>query len=173
MPVRDDYNWIGATCHMTRNILIHLTVLLCVLFTGLLIGPRGKTQKELEQRTGAKILFRGRGSSKDNLPTGHPDDDDELHVTVEGPSDSVEKAVTELEEIFRNPAKADELKQQQLRNLANINDSQSSSIYGPSGGSTSSGATGPIGEIRHEGGEYIVDLEVPNNLVGACNQKTS
>ena len=137
------------------------------IWLGLLIGPRGKTQKDLEQRTGAKILFRGRGASKDGLPTGHPDDDEELHVSVEGPSDSVEKAVLELEDIFQNPQKADQLKQQQLRNLADLNGQQSSSIYGPGSGSGgSSGAGGPVGEMRHEGGEYVMDLEVPNNLVG-------
>lgn len=134
-----------------------------------MIGPRGKTQKELEQRTGAKIVFRGRGSSKDGVPTGHPDEEEELHVSVEGPSDAVEKAVLELEDIFQNPGKADQLKQQQLRNLSDLNGSQgqqSSSIYGPGNGGSASGVTGPIGEIRMEAGEYIVDLEVPNNLVG-------
>ena len=129
--------------------------------SGLLIGPRGKTQKELEQRTGAKIIFRGRGSTKDNIPTGHPDDDDDLHVSVEGPSDSVEKAVAELEAIFHNPQKATELKQQQLKSLADMNGAtyQSNSVYGP-------GLGGPVGEIRIEGGESVLDLEVPNHLVG-------
>lgn len=120
-----------------------------------MIGPRGKTQKELEQRTGAKIVFRGRGSSKDGLPTGHPDDDEDLHVSVEGPSDSVEKAVLELEDILHNPQRAEQLKQQQLRNLSEINNS--GGIYGPgnSGGMT-------IGTA----GETILELPVPNHLVG-------
>lgn len=91
-------------------------------------------------------------------------------MAVEGPSDAVEKAILELEDIFKNPAKADQLKQQQLRNLADMNStsggSQQSSIYGPGSGGSVSGATGPIGEIRNEGGEFVVDLEVPNNLVG-------
>ena len=142
------------------------------MHVGLLIGPRGRTQKELEQRTGAKIVFRGRGSSKDGVPTGHPDEEEELHVSVEGPSDAVEKAVLELEDIFQNPEKADQLKQQQLRNLSDLNGSQgqqSNSIYGPGNGGSASGISGPIGEIRMEGGEHIVDLEVPNNLVGASS----
>lgn len=95
-------------------------------------------------------------------------------MSVEGSSDSVEKAVLELEEIFHNPEKAGQLKQQQLRNLADLNSSAApqsqgqlsgSSIYGPGYGS-SSGITGPVGEIRQEGGESICDLEVPNHLVG-------
>jgi len=31
-------------------------------YTGLLIGPKGNNQKQLEERTGCKILVRGKGS---------------------------------------------------------------------------------------------------------------
>jgi hypothetical protein len=31
-------------------------------FIGLIIGPRGKTQKEMEYRTGCKISIRGKGN---------------------------------------------------------------------------------------------------------------
>ncbi len=116
-----------------------------------MIGPRGRTQKELEHRTGAKILFRGRGAQKDGVPSGHPDDDDELHVSVEGPADCVQRAVDELEDIMFNPEKAEKLKAEQLRNL---HDSERQlSMYGPGleGKSTDDGA---------------VELQVPNHLVG-------
>lgn len=33
-------------------------------FIGLIIGPRGMTQKQMERDTGAKIAIRGRGSVK-------------------------------------------------------------------------------------------------------------
>lgn len=33
-------------------------------FIGLILGPRGSTQKRLERQTGAKIVIRGRGSQK-------------------------------------------------------------------------------------------------------------
>lgn len=33
-------------------------------FIGLILGPRGGTQKRLERQTGAKIVIRGRGSQK-------------------------------------------------------------------------------------------------------------
>lgn len=33
-------------------------------FIGLIIGPRGNTQKRMERETGAKIVIRGRGSQK-------------------------------------------------------------------------------------------------------------
>ena len=44
--------------------------------SGLLIGPRGATQKQMQEMSGAKIVIRGRGSQKDGAPpTGHPDDE--------------------------------------------------------------------------------------------------
>ena len=44
--------------------------------TGLLIGPRGATQKQMQEMSGAKIVIRGRGSQKEGAPsTGHPDDE--------------------------------------------------------------------------------------------------
>ena len=36
-----------------------------VLSTGLVIGPRGNTQKKMEGETGCKISIRGKGSLKD------------------------------------------------------------------------------------------------------------
>ena len=36
-------------------------------FKKLLIGPRGATQKALEEKFGTKIMIRGRGSQKDGV----------------------------------------------------------------------------------------------------------
>lgn len=130
-----------------------------VNYMGLIIGPRGSTQKDLEQRTGAKILFRGRGAHKEgHVPSGHPDDDDNLHIAVEGPHDAVQRAVTELEDILNNPERASRLKQEQLRNLAEMN--SANSIYGPGHGGVSSS------ESRELNGESVIELKVPNHLVG-------
>jgi len=120
-------------------------------FLGLLIGPKGITQKQLQDSTGAKILFRGRGASKDGGPsnTGHPDDNDDLHVCVEGNEDAVDRATREIEKILFNPEQAQKLKQEQLRQLAELNQS-SGDIYGPGG----------------QDGGYQVELRVPNNMVG-------
>jgi splicing factor 1 len=58
-------------------------------FIGLIIGPRGKTQKELEAKTGCKIAIRGRGSVKEGA-RGRRDgrvmegDNDPLHVVISG-----------------------------------------------------------------------------------------
>jgi hypothetical protein len=50
-------------------------------YSGLLIGPKGNSQKQLEERTGCKILVRGKGSQCQ--PTDY-EDDEELHVLVLG-----------------------------------------------------------------------------------------
>jgi far upstream element-binding protein len=113
---------------------------------GLLIGPKGSTQKQLQERTGAKILIRGKGSQKDGYTGTHPDDDDELHVAIEGSEEAVENATKEVEQILFNPEEAIKLKGEQLRTLGS---QQSSSIYGP--GTTS---------------EYQEELKVPNSMVG-------
>jgi len=131
-----------------------------VNFLGLLIGPRGKTQKEMQERTGAKILVRGKGSQKEGMSSGHPDDDDELHVSIEGPHDSVEKALAEVEEILFNPEQALRLKNEQLKNLAELS--------GPGGMINTPQSTG----MRDHYGnpmtldENSLEVKVPNNLVG-------
>ncbi|KAI3745480.1 hypothetical protein L1987_58594 [Smallanthus sonchifolius] len=37
----------------------------CYNFSGLIIGPRGNTQKRMEKEIGAKIVIRGKGSVKE------------------------------------------------------------------------------------------------------------
>lgn len=55
-------------------------------FIGLIIGPRGNTQKRLERETGTKIAIRGKGSVKDGKgrKDGKVDlyEDDDLHVAI-------------------------------------------------------------------------------------------
>lgn len=125
------------------------------LSSGLLIGPRGATQKQMQEATGAKIVFRGIGASKDGGPsnTGHEDDTDKLHVSIEGPPDAVERALHQVEQILYNPAEASRLKAEQLKNLAGINNVMSvvENIYGPGGGS---------------GDQTSVEIRIPNNMVG-------
>jgi splicing factor 1 len=58
-------------------------------FIGLIIGPRGNTQKRMEKETGAKIVIRGKGSVKEGrLQQKHdlkpdPSENEDLHVLVE------------------------------------------------------------------------------------------
>jgi hypothetical protein len=50
-------------------------------YTGLLIGPKGNNQKQLEEKTGCKILVRGKGAQNQ---TGDYEDEEDLHVLVLG-----------------------------------------------------------------------------------------
>ena len=55
-------------------------------FIGLIIGPRGNTQKRMQQESGAKIALRGRGSVKDGRAgragLADPGDNEDLHVLI-------------------------------------------------------------------------------------------
>ena len=124
-----------------------------VNFLGLLLGPRGSTQKQLQELSGAKILIRGKGSQKGGGSSGHPDDNEELHVTIEGTSEAVEKALKEVEAILFNPEEATRLKQEQLLNLAKM--SNSARGYGDMSSIVTSSS-----------GTYEMELRVPNACIG-------
>jgi splicing factor 1 len=92
-------------------------------FIGLIIGPRGLTQKQMEKDTGCKIAIRGKGSVKDGKQTSASNTDDPLHVMITAPDlvslrkaeGLVRKLVTPVEE------NQNEHKRAQLRKLAEIN----------------------------------------------------
>ena len=123
-------------------------------FLGLLLGPRGSTQKQLQELSGAKILIRGKGSQKGGGSSGHPDDNEELHVTIEGTDEAVEKALKEVEAILFNPEEASRLKQEQLLNLAQMTGTVRSTYGDMSSIVTSSSGT------------YEMELRVPNACIG-------
>ena len=58
-----DINFMGSLWIWRRkeSRIIYLKICITV---GLLIGPRGSNQKRMEEDSGAKILIRGKGSSK-------------------------------------------------------------------------------------------------------------
>ena len=127
----------------------------------------------MQEISGAKIIIRGRGSQKDGAaPTGHPDDDDELHVSIEGTDEAIEKALKEIEPLFFNPEQALKLKQEQLKNLAEINGgTPSSSGYGMGMGMAGADATYHASNklsstVMSSGDEYSLELKVPNPMVG-------
>ena len=60
-------------------------------FIGLIIGPRGRKQKELEAKTGCRISIRGRGSVKKE-----GSDDEPLHVVITGDDQQSVDAASEL-----------------------------------------------------------------------------
>ncbi|KAG8064336.1 hypothetical protein GUJ93_ZPchr0004g40228 [Zizania palustris] len=98
-------------------------------FIGLIIGPRGNTQKRMEKETGAKIVIRGKGSVKEGKllqkrdMKPDPSENEDLHVLVEADTQEaldaaagmVEKLLTPVDEVLN------EHKRQQLRELAALN----------------------------------------------------
>ena len=92
-------------------------------FIGLIIGPRGDTQKRLEQETGCKIAIRGKGSVKQGRQGKPEDETDELHVIVTGDSEeAVDRAAEKVDHLLRPIDDADnQHKQEQLRQLAIYN----------------------------------------------------
>eukprot|EP00878_Enallax_costatus_P013961 GHUV01014600.1.p1 GENE.GHUV01014600.1~~GHUV01014600.1.p1 ORF type:complete len:396 (+),score=119.09 GHUV01014600.1:265-1452(+) len=96
-------------------------------FIGLIIGPRGNTQKRMERETNCKIAIRGRGSIKEgrSRKDSKPDssENEELHVLVTAENDHdadkaydmVAKLLTPMDD------STNEHKQLQLRELAAIN----------------------------------------------------
>lgn len=97
-------------------------------FIGLIIGPRGKTQKELESKTGCKIAIRGRGSVKEGA-RGRRDgkvmegDNEPLHVVISGDDQRAVDAAADMIEqmLVVIDDEKNVHKQQQLRELALLN----------------------------------------------------
>eukprot|EP00250_Pteridium_aquilinum_P021501 c25145_g4_i1 orf=555-3518(-) len=98
-------------------------------FIGLIIGPRGNTQKRMERETGAKIVIRGKGSAKEGrLPQKRdmrpdPGENEDLHVLVEADNaDSLERAAGMVEKLLVPVDEGlNEHKRAQLRELAALN----------------------------------------------------
>ncbi|XP_074302302.1 splicing factor-like protein 1 [Silene latifolia] len=98
-------------------------------FIGLIIGPRGNTQKRMEKETGAKIVIRGKGSVKEgrlqqklNLKPDSGENED-LHVLVEADTAESLEAATGMVEKLLQPVDEvlNEHKRQQLKELASLN----------------------------------------------------
>jgi KH-domain type I len=101
-------------------------------FIGLIIGPRGMTQKQMERDTGAKISIRGRGSSTRGRMNSQPGDDDELHVLVTADTRAqLQKASALVEKLLTPIDETKNLhKQLQLRTLAQINGTLRDNMWG-------------------------------------------
>jgi len=97
-------------------------------FIGLIIGPRGNTQKRMEKETGCKIAIRGKGSikegkSKKDSSQPNPGDDDKLHVLITADNDvQLEKAARMIQDLLVPVEEGkNEHKKKQLIELALIN----------------------------------------------------
>ncbi|GLD92998.1 hypothetical protein PINS_up001590 [Pythium insidiosum] len=94
-------------------------------FIGLIIGPRGNTQKRMEKETNCKIAIRGKGSVKEGSKGKkvHSDENDDLHVLITGErEEDLERAAKEVQSLLVPvDDMKNEHKQKQLRELALIN----------------------------------------------------
>ena len=101
-----------------------------VSFMGQLIGPRGTTLKAIQKETRCKVMIRGRGTEK--AGRGRRDgravqgEGEGMHAIVEGPNaEWLDKGCKKILAIIKlavaTPDGQNELKRQQLRELAAIN----------------------------------------------------
>ena len=95
-------------------------------FFGLIIGPRGSTQKRMQTETNTKIVIRGKGSAKGGTGAAERNnafENEPLHVLIEGDVQSdVDKAKAMIEKLLIPVDEdANEHKRQQLRELALMN----------------------------------------------------
>ncbi|KAL2527267.1 splicing factor-related [Abeliophyllum distichum] len=89
-------------------------------FVGLIIGPRGNTQKKMEKETGAKIRLRGKGSSVNKKFDAS--DNEDLHVLVEaGNQQSLDASVGMVKKLLVPVADGmNNHKRAQLQELAKL-----------------------------------------------------
>lgn len=114
-------------------------------FVGLLLGPRGNTLKQIQEKSGAKLAIRGKGSVKDGKSTSLANDDDDsavsiasfshpyldfnsddLHVVITADSqkkiaEAIKLANEIIEKAITSPFGQNDLKRDQLRELAVLN----------------------------------------------------
>jgi len=96
-------------------------------FIGLIIGPRGNTQKKMQAETGAQICIRGKGSIKEGKQ-GRRDgkeqegSNDPLHVYLEADTEEqVEAAAAKIHFLINPSAELEEYKAKQIMELQIIN----------------------------------------------------
>ncbi|GEQ70986.1 hypothetical protein JCM33374_g4667 [Metschnikowia sp. JCM 33374] len=98
-------------------------------FVGLLLGPRGNTLRQLQEDSGAKLAIRGKGSVKDGKSSdgaGFSAPEDDLHVVITADTTSkIHKAIKLTNEVIEkaisSPVGQNDLKRDQLRELAVLN----------------------------------------------------
>lgn len=97
-------------------------------FIGLILGPRGNTQKRLEKDYDCKVAIRGKGSVKDGRARGPPqmEDHEPLHVVISAEGldarfriDECKKKIMDI--ITPRQDRDNDHKQAQLRELAQLN----------------------------------------------------
>ena len=95
-------------------------------FVGLLLGPRGNTLRQLEEKLGAKLAIRGKGLVKDGKSDDAGPHADDLHVVITADSQhkiavASKLAMEIVNKAIELPVGQNDLKRNQLRDLAILN----------------------------------------------------
>lgn len=98
-------------------------------FIGQILGPRGRSLADMNFRSGANIVIRGRGSTKEGRRGRHQastEENEPLHCLITADSqekvDNAKKIIeTVIEAVITTPEHANERKKEQLRELAKAN----------------------------------------------------
>ena len=132
-------------------------------FLGLIVGPRGSTQKQLEQQSGARILVRGKGASKE----GEDGSEEEQHVLILADDDAqLQRAEQLVLELLHDPQKAMVLKQQQLKEVALQQSQQDAGNGFGSSSSSSLYSSAPSALHGSSVGEHSMEMRIPSERVG-------
>jgi splicing factor 1 len=117
--------YVAVSLKKTRKVYIPVDKYPDYNFIGIIIGPRGTTQKKLELATGARIAIRGRGSTKHGRGHMHRRDEeqDALHVLITANTDEqIDKATAAINQLLVPVEDGSNAhKRQQLRKLAEFN----------------------------------------------------
>ncbi|TID26162.1 hypothetical protein CANINC_002857 [Pichia inconspicua] len=138
-------------------------------FIGLLIGPRGNTLKQLQAESGARIGIRGKGSVKVgrnmNISSDLNNLSEKLHCEIIADSqekvDAAKKLCQEvMDKAIYSPAGANDLKRNQLRELAKLNGTFRED---------NNRVCNECGEPGHRGGCRNKDNFTMSLICGRCN----
>ena len=140
-----------------------------VNFMGLLLGPRGATLRDMQERHQCKIIIRGQGSNREGTARSfrnepHEDDELPLHVSIEGPYDAVAKAEKEVSSLLHDPQSRHRLKQKQL-SVLQAGDGQLALTNGGADFSTDA-PSWQVVAAAPRAGETTYEARVPNGMVG-------
>lgn len=148
-------------------------------FIGMILGPRGNTQKRLELETGAKVTIRGKGSQKDGqtLPPRRPDGrlpdgwHEELHVHLVGETwDQIDRAKMIVEPLLTPvPEDMNIHKRQQLMQLAKINGTWTGEgMFADTKSSLSLILSDPTRPGARPDGAYRLPTDIKRRVDGEC-----
>ena len=139
-------------------------------YMGLVLGPKGSSLKQMQEKYRCKIVVRGRGIQRGGAfdPDPSPDDDLPMHVSVTGPQDAVQFLEKEYHAMFTNAEKRREVKQRQMDAMVSGETAgqQLALRDGALVVASSSGDNWRVIPSAPRPGEKTYEARVPNGMVG-------